>query len=334
MPGSIIYAKLRRSRELREDSRGDRGQRVYLVKVSDAADGAETAATYDASEGKTVPRVGDPWSEDKPGLVVISRSIAEIEESGIFYEVTCDYGTEDPQSGDNPTAGRDATDPTEREGILTLNFARTDEPINLALAIPTAKDADGADVTIATNPKRLQLDKTIAYSNGEPVDPQLTEVVCDAVVTYRKNLATADFASNWATWKDYVNSVNSQPFTITYRGQDFDFPVDTAWLTDITSASGYENGVAYEEVVLTWQLRDDGWLRNVLDQGYDQLTGPRDDPNLTTKQILNAQGEPTRVPVLLNGKGFTLEPGEKPVFLRFKTKKGRDHRNLPIPEIS
>jgi hypothetical protein len=315
-PASVDWVRLRRTRQFGDDDGpGSTAERTYLVKCATKDDGPEAAVA-------ACPEPGDSFSDDRPGLVVTERVAEELDRSGTLFEVRVSYATRSTDD-DEEEADQDK-DPTERATVVRLSFDSFEETVYQAKAPPTAEDADGNSVSILTS---WQFANAVCNSVGKPFDPSITDTFRDPVITITQNYD----AIPWETVVEYINTVNSDTFSIIYRGNTYTMQPGQAWLYDVTTESRYENGVAYEEVTWVIKVRKDGWLRKVLDQSLEQASGVESDPDVRKpKPILDSNGDPIQQPAMLNGKGWPLTGSQKPVFLKFRLKETKAFANLPI----
>ncbi|MDB5295302.1 MAG: hypothetical protein JWO31_1285 [Phycisphaerales bacterium] len=309
---AVESVKLKRSRSSGTDEKAvSKAKRTYLVRVG-VGDGPEVA------EGGC-PAIGAIWSVGKPGLKVVDVDSSEVEGSDRHYEVTVSYST----------AAGEAVNPNPLlRGIsLRLSFDGSEQEIYEAPAVPKAFDADGAEISIAG----WLWKKAVVNSAGRPFDPSVTKVFRDPVVTIRKNLPTTDFASQWATFVEVMDCVNTDAFSIVYRGQTLAVPIGQAWIADLTSEPGYENGTQFEQVEISLKLRKDGWRRKIHDRGLSAFPPALSaDVVNPAPRIIDSGGEFITEPVNLDGKGKKLVSGGKPVFLSWLFEKEHAFSSLPF----
>ena len=323
---AVIRVKQTSSREWSDKEKGEQqGSRTYHVICSDKITDDPDVA------GAACPPVGSIWSPAKPGLAVISRQVAEGDitgNGGVIYLVTLEYSTKTIE------IDQQEEDPRERPMKIRLGFASSEETIYKSQGIPTAENAN--DPPGVVNIASTWVHGTaICNSVGKPFPDGVTESFVDATIQIQLCVDTNDFPKVWKLLKQYAGTVNSDNFTIPYRGKMYPVDAGTAWCTEPTSEPMVERiastgeEVQYEDVSLTLRIREDGWLIRILDQGFEEASGTVDDPNFNKPRPLRDEnGDPVLTPQLLNGKGKKLPGGAKPVFLKFKTKTTRAFRNL------
>lgn len=331
----VTAARIIRGRKFKRDDSPELGGTIVLrVHCSDRVNDTALVA------GDSCPQIGAPYDATTPGLKAISVDVDEGEwtaAGGVTYIGTVEYSTKstDPE--------KQKPDPTDREGVLRLNFESSEETIYKQLdTTPTAEFADGVARPLLDTSGTVSYWKwgsAITNSIGVPFPDGLKEAFADAVYTFEKNLTT----DNWVTISDaldgFMNRVNSEDFSIHYRGATKKFTARTVWLTQASSEPGYENGVPYERVSVTLRVRKDGWLRKVLDMGV--LHYLNDDPtpdNPKIQPIRDSNGDPITQPVPLDGRGSVVaksgaNPNGLPVFLKFRTKLETNFAVIPFPEF-
>jgi hypothetical protein len=142
----------------------------------------------------------------------------------------------------------------------------------------------------------------IENSSGEIFDPPVTRLFFDQLLTVRRNVGN----HNPAFARQFKGKVNSAPFNV--DGQTIN--TGKALLIGWSGSSAVSNGVAYDEETIRIVMRDDGWIRNILDQGYTELV---DGDN---RVMTDDQGLPLNQPVKLDGAGAKLAEGAPAVFLQ------------------
>jgi hypothetical protein len=302
---AVAWARQVASRKWSEDWNGKapvtKATKVYLVKCDDKTDTPDIAANADDIDSSSA------YAPDAPGLQVVLLEAEEKErtgDGGTIYAVTIEYSTStiDPDQRD--------PNPLNRARIVKLSFDTYEETTFIAPKEPDAVDGNGNVIQ-----NKWIWKQAVCNSAGQAFDPSVTEIFRDPVVTIQQNMAELP----WDLVKGYIDTVNADAFTITYRGNTYPVLPGQAWLCEIESDPKYENGVAYEEVRVVLKIREDGWKRKFMDQGTEQLNNG-DTP---TRPILDANGDPVRRPVLLDGSGAALKSLNKnptPVFLRWQFK--------------
>ncbi len=205
--------------------------------------------------------------------------------TGSYWEVTVKYGPYDPQAFDS----QNPLDSTEKPKV-SWGLSRFTKPFD--------QDTDGNavlnsagdyfDPPIELDDSRLVLRIT---RNEESYDPDLTN--------------------------QYKDATNSDEF--------WDFPPDQVKLMDRSAelqSSGDcpINDGEYWAVSYDFEIRPEGWTKQILDQGCKVL----DDSGKLVNATDN-DGQPVNSPILLDGNGKKLPEGADPVFLK---KKG--YKQLPF----
>ena len=308
----------------------------YRIICDDVADGPDVAKA-------ALPfAVGSPYSALSPGLTCREIDVKEANDdvaTGVIYTATLNFSTEQDDKDKDP--GTDtAEDPTERSATIRLSFDSFEETTYQHQdPIPTAEDGAGTPIAISGASSWGAASGVLKYlicnSAGDPFPDGIRETYREPSITVTKNVETSDFAAIWRKLIELVDSVNTIPFGIQYRGTRLGIEAGTAWLADCTSEPGFENGVAFEAVTLTFKIRTIGWLRKLVDIGLDGWPQADFDPKKKAPPIRDANGDPIRVPWRLDGKGVKLTNQSSAVFLKFRTKKKKSFRELSqwIPEI-
>ena len=280
------------------------GQRLYrAVCTADEPDVAEAACPV---------QIGDAWSTTRTRLKAIGMGVDEVEDAGPgrVYLVTVDFSDavelpEDPEGG---TPG--SSDNKE----VTFGFNTYAE--DAALSAEPASQIIKSDGTTAAIPS-WPWGRAICNSAGQPFDPSVEKVYYDQLVTVELDRATF----NHDQAKEYIDAVNDGAFSITYNGQTFNFADGTARITDYSGRSVYTDGTPTWRVHIAFEVRDDGWLRNVEDRGLNQLFNG----DYQLEPVTDSNGDPVTEAVGLNGSGEALTSIASPkVYIRFPLHKKKD----------
>jgi len=154
--------------------------------------------------------------------------------------------------------------------------------------------------------------KELCNSSHEPFDPPVQEEFFDFAIVIRRNEAL--FSPVVA--RPYLNCVNADAFGFYARNtQLYTFGAGQVRCKNIQATERRHGPNWYWEVSYEFVVRDDGWKRRLMDQGFRELDG--DD----YKQIADVDGNPITQPAKLNGSGVKLGATDTPVFLEFQTKK-------------
>ena len=318
----VEWTRIIATREIGDDDKGKvKGQVVYLVKCSEKSDGPEVAAA--STPGPLWPYTGNSaYLKGAAGLVCTNRDCREKEltaDGGTIYEVTLNFDTlsHDPdQSSKNPL---------ERKRICKLSFDSVEEPVFKAPNVPTLINAAGQkpqNFNVGGGNAVWPWQNGVHNSAKQPFDPTVTEIFRDPVFTIQLNMAELP----WNVVLGFSNAVNTDQFDIEYRGNVYTVGIGKGWLYEINSEPRYENGVAYEEVSVVLKLRNDGWKRNILDQGMEQLYNG----DLPPRPIRDKNGDPVRMPALLDGMGSALGKARPPVFIVYDFKNHKRFGDLPF----
>lgn len=328
---AVVWARKKRSRQFKADNKAVMNAAdEWAVLCSDVNDGADVAAA-------ACPAVGASYSTAYPTLRVVDVDAREGDavKVGILYAVSVAYSTDPGTNGRDPAEQH--PDPTQRPATLRLTFDSFEEGRSKHLdAKPEAEDADGNPIAIASTwaGGTNKWDGVVCNSAGTPFEDGFKGTYRDPCITITKNLATYDFATVWELLAGMADAVNSQPFKIQYRGSTLNVKKNVAWLADMTSEPGYENGVAYETIALTIKVRADGWKRKVLDHGFRAYAGSVDPTKQPEPIPTSEKGDPITQPAMLDGMGHKLADGSRAVFLKFRDKPWADFRRLPLSEIA
>jgi hypothetical protein len=144
----------------------------------------------------------------------------------------------------------------------------------------------------------------VVNSAGDPFDPPLMRDDSRPILTYKRNQAL--FIPSMAQqYRDAVNSdslLGADPKTVKIADVQCEMALDPI--------IGVYNRVSWE---FHFASLPNGWKFSVLDQGCKQLNS-----DSSSQEVINFFGTPTNSPVLLDGNGSPLPPGEDPVFLTFE----------------
>lgn len=159
-----------------------------------------------------------------------------------------------------------------------------------------------------------RFNKAIQNAAGENYDPPITREFSDVVLTFSCNIA----AYNTGFWYPFLNTVNVD----TFRG----FAPNTAKVASINADEKWRGTSNYFRltVVIKFRnyfrvgqggvLKEWGWIRVVVNQGYHRLinTGSPPGQSQLWKQIRDQEGMPIRTPALLSADGFSLVDKDSP----------------------
>jgi hypothetical protein len=292
---AVTSCKLRRTRQSGQKIGERTVTHVYVVICSAVTDGPLVAENYVG-----VPALSAQLSGE-PDLIVDSKSTDTVGDSGMVFEVTVVYKTIDPDSS--------TEDPLTRSKTVEFSPTEFTEDTHKAFEQPLANDATGAGVVLGT----WSWGNAVVNSAGQSFDPSVAKAYYDQTIVVTRNVAAFD----WETAGDYQDTVNSDTFTIVYKGITYEFEPGQARIAFYGATGKFENGESFFEERIEIQIRKDGWSRYILDQGLMELNNGDTPP----KPIRDAEGNPVVAPVMLDGHGAALENGEPPIFLKFKLYK-------------
>lgn len=304
--------------------------RVYIAHTSSKNDPPELVAAYSAC-----PKIGDSYdTETTQGSGMTCQEVSVECESitaagGAVYTVTAEYSTrsESDKNGEKEPA---PINPLDREAVVRLTFETSETTFWVSKEDrPEIKDSAGAAID---NSSSWTYGKAIVNSAGRPFADGLKDTVWDPVYTLEKNVSTQDWVQISERLESLIGAVNSVVFMIIYRGANKVFAKRTVRLIGAESEPGFENGIAFEKVRIALKVRKDGWKIPVLDQGTDAWQDSDHPTNVPAPCILDANGDPIRVPALLDGQGLRLTTGT-PRFIYFRLHDLGLLQNLPIEEL-
>lgn len=249
----------------------------------------------------TIPPMFDPYPSDGTSFV---NDIDPVEVDGyLVYLVTVTY--------ENPPAGEDEEDPTSRD----WNF-NTD-----VVEFQYIPETD------------LENDQNLVNSAGDGFDPPILDTDYYDVINLSKVFSSWDLATGF----DRKNRINSAAFTML----GFVFPVHSVLAVKwVTSGKQEKNDGDFYQLNTQFIFREDvsivsggvqtfrpGWLRHVVDRGYNELL------NGTRIPILDGgEKKATTVPKLLNGEGGALADNNYlSEYLTFRIKREEDFNLWGLP---
>lgn len=157
----------------------------------------------------------------------------------------------------------------------------------------------------------------IVNSAWQSFDPPLTIERRALVATIVYN--SEDF--NPAQAAEFQGTVNAAATTI----GNFNVGPREAKIIEIGATKQYYKDIEYWQVTIKIEINPETWDRKVLDQGLYELDG-----DLKLLQMYSDDGEKATEPLLLNGGGFKLPPGEPPEFITYKTFREKDFSVLNL----
>lgn len=142
----------------------------------------------------------------------------------------------------------------------------------------------------------------VVNSAGDYFDPPITRDANRSVLTVTRN----ESSFNPGLADLYRDVVNSDTFAGAAPGTVKCSSIKGKWVPFPDLFAG-----GYWQVTYVFHFKREGWNRVILDQGFRKLDG-------TTRKPILIDGEPASSPVLLNGLGDELTPGNPPEFLEFE----------------
>lgn len=231
---------------------------------------------------------GDPRYEFDLGAFCESVSAAEEGDSGVEWVVTCEYGPFD-------------WTPFLEEAALW--------PIRVSFGGERTERVDYFDN--AGDP--------ILNSAGDPFGDPVTVDDSRVVLTITRNEKVSTFSL--AVPETFSDTINDAPWN--------GFAAKTCKMGVITTGEPtYDPNGKYYYYTVTYPVTIDRatWTKKILDQGFNELTGPYDDE---VKPVMN-NGQPVSDPVPLDGAGHRLDVYGTPVALDFEVYDEADWSALAI----
>jgi hypothetical protein len=195
---------------------------------------------------------------------------------------------------------------------VTVGYEYIENPLLQPYSVQFIPQGTQEAIDKAFDPVAQTFTKELANSSKEPFDPPIQEEFFDFSILITRN--EANFNITYAN--AYLNTVNSDTFMFFARnGVGYQFAAGKARCKSIQASEQRHGAAWYWQVQYEFIVRQDGWLRRVLDQGFRELDGS------DYVQIADTEGNPVTQPVKLNGSGVKLAASADPVFLEFQTKK-------------
>lgn len=136
-------------------------------------------------------------------------------------------------------------------------------------------------------------DRPILNSVGESYDPAIMRPVRDRLLTIRRN--EGNF--NYLQADDYENALNADTF--------YGFAPGIVRCIKYSGRRAFTGVMFYWQVTYAFQMRRDGWLRRILDQGYRTKVLAAGGA-VTVEAIEDDVGNKVSQPWPLNGEGYKL----------------------------
>lgn len=288
---AIIQVRQRTAAEYNSTFKSRSARQVWLVEMDTrSGPGAAIAAVDPNDSSLAIPALGSLYSAGDLSLVCQSRTAKELPDSGGYaFDVDVEFSTE----GDDP---EEEEDPVERPAQIQWGFVSFTE---------TAYEDAAGD--------------PILNSAGDPFDPSIERTYNDPAVTITYN--ADDFDPSVAI--AYQDAVNSDQFTV--AGKTIE--AGLAKMHSIQATRLYEAGSTFWQIDIVIYFRKDGWVRKVLDQGFQELTNGERPP----RPIKDSEGNPLMMPAKLDGSGAALAEGADPVYLDFTLYETMPFSALNLP---
>jgi hypothetical protein len=297
--------------------------RTFEVRTDDPNDDAFTAGA-----GTGIPRNGEEHPSDE--FATMTRINAyQSDADNTLWQVTCEYQSEPAEDQQREaltydSSGNPETTPEGDVGGGGGSFVRDDDP--------TARSAQWSNTTetvmeIAEEEAGFFggiFGDAILNSAGDPFDPPVMVERQYGVITITKNVPLNSPILQLSKLAEFRNTINDAD----YLGHD----AGTLRVAQLDTASAIENRTAYAVVTLQVKIRPEGWVRRVIDRGFNMLStyDPNGDAMLVTEKtrIKDRHGEPLGEPSLLDGSGGVLPEGLDPHFLEFDVYNDSDFAEL------
>jgi len=285
------------ARRIRDTESGRTAERVFTV-VFDEGDEPAIRPLL-ALQASGIPARGSKY----PGWDSMECYEKGVEpfEGPLTYKVTCRYKT------------------IIRKTHWSFGSGGEKPPLEVEWGFVTSAEAIDRDID----------GKVITNSAGESFDPPITKDIHD--LNLRIVREQDDFNQSQAA--EYMGAINSDSFMGFDEGQ--------VMCTAYNGRRVYrDDGSYYWQVTYEFQFRNDeiigegiiGWKRRILDQGYRENWGKKEDGSPDLRNILDENGQKVSEPVLLNKYGRKLpgEPNTEEYIKNAKFLKFDVYRKLPF----
>lgn len=296
---------------------------IYQVFCNSGQDQSNTVISYVlaniAGMGDTYDYAND--SSSYAFLKAIAPSFKKGSCDPWIWEVRMEYGPNDIGSGEDQD-GNPTDDPLDFRPVLT---PRT---VQYTKALEKAAYHDGFNGVMAG---LISAGDEVCPHNsaGVPFVPGLEAERAHMVVECQFNLSSF----NGDTARTWINVVNTTAFDFTPAwGVLMTVAARESRVRDIHGVLKRMNGVEFFEQVWALEINPDTWLMEVVDRGFAAraMAGDPDGRGGTIsgtdiidgvpqlRRLVDFDQQPLTEPVLLNGDGQPLAPGDPPVFLRWR----------------
>jgi hypothetical protein len=259
------------------------------IAITDGATGAHAVPTgtpYDAANasagGFTIPALASDIIIDGTDFTVSQVVPKRTGPNSFEIRVQADWTYQPPKSNN--------------KWNIQINFGGVDYEQD------ATKDKDG---------------KAIVNSAGQPFDPTLKHSYSDETISISYS-TTLEQSESFAGIR---GCVNSSSVTLNIGSIDRTFGERTIKCNDAEQAGdiSLSDGTSTYKVSLNFTVRSDGYVDNVLDQGFYET-----DSDGELIQIKDKWGDSISAPVPLDGNGNQNDPNADPVFLTFKIETEAD----------
>ncbi len=245
------------------------------VRYYDVLYDTPLTATIDAIYASGVPAFGAALGTGS--LILKNKTSDRDEEKPSLYRVTCTY--------ELPTPGQDST--------------------------PGSIDPDGTRWAIDIGVQSVPYEYEVQYDiNGYPIQNTAGDAVGGVMTSDSDEQYTVTFTSNIIDWDGIdasKNAINSEPFSMTFNGQERDFDAYTVrFLTYSLSYVLDDTGTQYPRVTYVLLYRITNWLKKIASKGLNEYDIVLD----AQIPIRDGQGNPITTPVYLDADGLQLGVGD------------------------
>jgi len=290
-------------------TQGNTGARTAVRKfIVTTTSETDTVATV--MDSTSLVQEGDAFPGDA-SMLCKSINYTQNAAKRTQWEVTANYERPQPDGGGPGSGSGNPEDETPEYSVGSQQYTKFFE-----------KDVDGVPIKNSAN---------------EPFVPPVEGNRSMGVYRITRNRLTFDNGDA----KEYRDTVNSDDFTITATETLFVFAAGTAYMQSYDAVRQYRAGVTDSGYYwrVTWVILHDrdGWRKRILDQGTMELDdtdpaapGGSMAPN---RPLKGPDGLPLNGPVLLDGAGKPLQPGQPPVFLPVGGAGYKLYRELPFAAL-
>ncbi|HOK96860.1 MAG TPA: hypothetical protein PK052_06870 [Anaerohalosphaeraceae bacterium] len=198
---------------------------------------------------------------------------------------------------------------------VAVEYEYIEDPLSRHYTVQFVPQATQEAIDKAIEGKPEAFTKELTNSAKEPFDPPILEEFYDVSIVIKRNEAAFDIQAV----TPYLNTVNADNFSfIANNGVTYQFSAGKVLCKSIQAEEQRHGPNWYFVVTYEFVVRNDGWKRRILDQGFRQLV------NGVYATIKDEEGNALTQPAKLNGSGAVLAPDDAPVFLEFQTKYSKN----------